>query len=257
MTIKGFRTTTDRRRRQRFRALRLVLAASLVTACASSYHAQPVPFELPETYENAQRVAGATIAARAYTDASSAAADFGFDVIDAGLLPVQVVFDHQGESPLVINPGQTFLVDAQGRLWPVLDERFAYERATRYAQTKQVFGEGAYGGFLGGVAGALVGAAVGVVSGENVSQSAREGAAAGAASGAVLGGGGGLARGDQAREAVMDDFRDKSLQNQPVAPGDLAYGFIFFPAEAGTPRKLRLQLFDQPSGRPHTLNFPL
>src|SRR4030042_1495161 len=86
----------------------------------------------------------------------------------AGLRPVQVVFDNQGTHPLRINPGQTFLEDAQGNLWPILNEQTAYERATRYADTKQIFKEGAYGGFLGAAAGAIIGAAIGIVAGGNV-----------------------------------------------------------------------------------------
>lgn len=233
-----------------------LVAACLLNACSTAYQARPVPFELPQRYANATAMAGATVAAHAYPDTAAANRAFGFDVIDAGLLPVQVVFDNQGDTALVINPSQTFLEDAQGRLWPVLNERFAYERVTKYAQTRQVFQQGAYGGFLGGVAGALVGAAIGVVTGQDVSETARQGAASGASSGAVLGGTSGLANAERARQKVMADFRDKSLQNQTVRPGDIAYGFIFFPGEAGTPRTLRLQLLD-PGNRPHTHSFDL
>jgi hypothetical protein len=178
-------------------------------------------------------------------------------VIDAGLLPVQVVFDNRGENALTINPAQTFLENEEGKLWPVLNDRFAYERVTKYAQTKKIFSEGAYGAFLGGVAGALVGAAVGVVTGEDVGEIAGKGAAAGAAGGGVLGGGKGASEAEQARQRVMDDFNEKSLQNRPVKPGDLAYGFIFFPAEARTARTLRLQLLDQATKRPYTVSFRL
>lgn len=117
----------------------------------------------------------------------------------------------------------------------MLNDRFAYERVTQYAQTRKIFKEGSYGAFLGGVAGALVGAAVG----------------------GVLGGGAGAARAEQAKRAMMDDFNDKALRNRPVKPGDLAYGFIFFPAEAQTASSLRLQLVDQASKKPYTVTLPL
>ncbi len=232
------------------------LSAALA-ACATAYKAQPLPFLLPSQYSNATVVAGATVGAEAYADKDKAGQAFGFDVRGAGLLPVQVVFDNKGSSPLAINPGQTFLVDGDGKLWPVLQDRFAYERVTKYAQTKKIFSEGAYGGFLGGVAGALVGAAVGVVTGEDVASSAGRGAATGVAAGAVLGGAGGMASADEARGRVMDDFRDKSLQNKPVRPGDLAYGFIFFPGEAATAKLLRLQLVEKDTNKIHTLEMPL
>lgn len=235
----------------------LALASSLAAGCGTAYKAAPVGFELPERYPNASQIAGATVGAVAYADPKAAGQAFGFDVTDAGLLPVQVVFDHRGENPLAINPAQTFLENEEGKLWPVLNDRFAYERVTQYAQTNKIFREGAYGAFLGGVAGALVGAAVGVVSGEDVGRSAARGAAAGAAGGGVLGGGAGAAKSDQARREVMDDFNDKSLRNKPIKPGDLAYGFIFFPAEAKTAKSLRLQLVDQASKKPYTVTFRL
>lgn len=235
----------------------LALAGGLAAGCGTAYKAAPVGFELPERYPNASQIAGATVGAVAYANPKAAAQAFGFDVIDAGLLPVQVVFDHRGQNPLAINPAQTFLENEEGKLWPVLNDRFAYERVTHHAQTKKIFSEGAYGAFLGGVAGALVGAAVGVVSGEDVGRSAAKGAAAGAAGGGVLGGGAGAAKSDRARREVMDDFNDKSLRNKPIKPGDLAYGFIFFPAEAKTAKSLRLQLIDQASKKPYTVTFRL
>jgi hypothetical protein len=240
-----------------FSGFLIVVIGGGLTACGGGYKATPVGFELPERYPNATQVAGATVGAHSYTNAKAAAQAFGFDVIDAGLLPVQVVFDNRGDNALTINPAQTFLENEEGKLWPVLDDRFAYERVTKYAQTKRIFSEGAYGAFLGGIGGALVGAAVGVVTGEDVGTTAGKGAAAGAAGGGVLGGGSGAAKADQARQRVMDDFEEKSLQNRPVEPGDLAYGFIFFPAEARTAKTLRLQLLDEKTKMPYTVAFRL
>lgn len=234
-----------------------ILAALLATGCTSAYKATPVGFELPERHANATQMAGATVGAVAYTDKALAAQAFGFDVIAAGLLPVEIAFDNRGDSPLAINPAQTFLENGDGKLWPVLNDRFAYDRVTQYAQTRKIFREGSYGAFLGGVAGALVGAAVGVVSGEDVGRGVAKGAVVGAAGGGVLGGGAGAAGAEQAKRAVMEDFNDKSLRNRPVKPGELAYGFIFFPAEAQTARSLRLQLVDEASKKPYTVTFRL
>jgi len=235
----------------------VVCLLPLRAGCGTAYKATPVGFELPERYPNAQQIAGATVGAVAYADPRAAGEAFGFDVIDAGLLPVQVAFDHRGGNALAINPGQTFLENEEGRLWPVLNERFAYERVTRYAETKRIFRQGSYGAFLGGVAGALVGAAVGVVSGEDVGRSAAKGAATGAAGGGVIGGSAGAASAGEARRAVMEDFNEKSLRNREIKPGELAYGFIFFPAEAATARSLRLQLIDQVTKQPYTVTFQL
>jgi hypothetical protein len=239
---------------------RMLLAATMVTiiaACATEYTAKPLPFRLPASYSNATQVAGATVAARAYMDQSEAEQLFGFDIRGAGITPVQVAFDNTGKAPLKINPGQTFLQDKDGQLWPILENRFAYERVTKYAQTHEIFKQGAYTGFLGGVAGALVGAAVGVVSGRDLAANIGKGAAAGAAGGAVLGGAGGAANADEARRKVMDDFRDKSLENRAIDPGDLAYGFLFFPGEAQSAQTLRLQLIEEDTGERYTVNLTL
>ncbi|MFN2106963.1 MAG: hypothetical protein ACK2UJ_18970 [Candidatus Promineifilaceae bacterium] len=240
--------------------LRLLLVAAAVTivaACATEYKAKPLPFRVPTSYPNATQVAGATVAAQAYMDRSEAEQLFGFDIRGAGITPVQVAFDNTGKTPLKINPGQTFLEDKDGQLWPILENRFAYERVTKYAQTHEIFKEGAYTGFLGGVAGALVGAAVGVISGRDLAANIAKGAAAGAAGGAVLGGAGGAANAEDARTKVMDDFRDKSLKNKAIEPGDLSYGFLFFPGEAQSAQQLRLQLIGEGTGDRYTVNLKL
>ena len=210
-------------------------------SCSTSYKAKPLPFKSPNAYPNRTEIAGAVIGARAYVDPKEAKEAFGFDIRGAGMLPVQVVFDNQGSHPLEINGSQTFLEDGEGNLWPILSSEMAYERATKYAQTNDTFKEGAYGAFLGGAAGAVIGAAVGIVTGENVAVSAGKGAAAGAAAGGSLGGIKGY-NSDNARLAVIDDLRQKSLQSKAIEPNGLAYGFLFFPGEAQSAKQLRLQV---------------
>lgn len=229
----------------------LILAsiALISTAgCSTAYKAKPLPFKSPEAFGNTAQAGGARIGAQAFVDPQHAKSAFGFDIRGAGMLPVQVVFDNQGSHALEINPTQTFLEDQQGNLWPVLTDKFAYERATKYAQTRKIFKEGAYGGFLGAAAGAVIGAAIGIVSGEDVAKTAGQGAAAGGAAGAVLGGTAGAASND-ARSTIVRDLRDKSLENKAIAPGDLSHGIIFFPGEALSAKQLRLQLKEQDTGK--------
>ena len=226
------------------------------TGCSKTYKAKPLPFKTPAAFKNVVEVAGAQMAAKAYADPAEAKEAFGFDIRSAGMLPVQVVFDNQGTHPLEINGQQTFLEDKEGNLWPILSRETAYERATKYAQTKEIFTEGAYKGFLGAAAGAIVGAAVGIVSGEDVAASTGKGAAVGAAAGAVLGGAGAYGSSD-ARRKITNDLREKSLQNQAVEPKGLAHGFIFFPGEAKSVKQLRLQLLEKDTGKLHVLLFAL
>lgn len=224
------------------------------SGCGKSYQAKPLPFRTPASYENMVKIGGAEIASKAFFDPKETKEAFGFDILAAGMLPVQVVFDNQGPHTLEINGHQTFIEDQTGNLWPVLSSKIAYERATKYAQTKEIFKEGAYGGFLGAVAGSLVGAAVGVVTGENVAETAGKGAAVGAAAGATMAGTGAYTSND-ARRAIISDLRAKSLQNNAVEPKNLAHGFLFFPGEAKSAKQLRLQILETDTGKAHVLKM--
>jgi len=235
------------------RCIYLVLISLLfLYACSTAYKAKPLPFKAPGAYPNAMEVAGTEIAAKAYADSTEAKEAFGFNVREAGMLPVQVVFDNKGPLTFEIDSTQTFLEDAEGNLWPILERNIAYERATKYAQTKEIFKEGAYHGFLGAAAGALIGGAIGIVSGQDVGSAIGKGAAAGTAAGGVIGGAKG-ASSNEASRAVMEDMRQKSLQTKPIEPKSLAYGFIFFPGEAKSAKQLRLKLVEKDTGFFHVI----
>lgn len=234
----------------------VVLITATVLGCTTAYKAKPLPFKAPTAYDNMVETNGIQVGARAFVDTQVAQSAFGFDIRGAGMLPVQMVFDNQGQQIVEINPAQTFLEDRKGNLWPILTDKFAYERATRYAQTHEMFKEGAYKGFLGAAAGTIIGAAIGIVSGDDVARTAGEGAVIGAAAGSVLGGASGYASND-ARASIIRDLKDKSLENKSIMPGNLAHGIIFFPGEAETARQLRLQLRESDSGIAHTLFLKL
>jgi len=222
------------------RVLAIVFIAALLTACAS-YERQVVPFKLPSAYPNATEAAEAFIAAKSYDDKDEAGKAFGFDIKGAGILPVQVIFDNKGGHPLEIVPAQTFLVDEENNLWPILDAGLAYDRITKKTELGKVATEGGKYGGLAGAAGGIIGAAIGIVSGSNVGDSALKGAAAGAALGLTMGGAEGLTD-DKVREHIRDDLETRSLEKRPVKPQEVAHGFIFFPGEAKKSKELRLQL---------------
>lgn len=232
----------------------MILFVLLTLSCSTSYKANPLPLQTPAAYPNKVEIAGCQIGAKAFVDSKTAKEAFGFDVLGAGMLPVQLVFDNQGTHSLEIIGHQTFLEDPKGNLWPILSSKIAYERATKYAETKKIFKEGAYGGFLGAAAGSLIGAAVGIVTGSNVAEAAGKGAAVGGAAGATLGGAKGYGSKD-ARRDIISDLNEKSLENKPVAPNNLAYGFLFFPAEAGAAKQLRLQIRETETGTTHVLKM--
>ncbi len=230
----------------------IIFSIFIIAACGPTYKAKPLPFKTPGAYANAQEVAGATVAAKAYSDSSEAKEVFGFDTLKAGMLPVQVIFDNHGTSTLEVDTSQTFLEDTEGNLWPILAKNIAYERATKYAQTKETFKEGAYGSFLGAAGGALVGAAVGIVSGENVAVEAGKGAAAGAAAGGVIGGVSGHTSNKASRD-IMEDLRQKSLNTSSIEPNTLSFGVIFFTGESKAAKRLRLKITEIDTGESRVL----
>lgn len=217
-----------------------VLTAFLLAACAT-YERQVVPFKMPAAYPNVTTVANATIAAKSYDHSEEASSAFGFDIRGAGILPVQVIFDNTGNHPLEILTDKTLLVDEDNNLWPILEERMAYDRLARATELGRVVPEAAKGGLLGGAAGAVIGAAIGIVTGRNVAAAAGRGAAVGAAAGATMGGARGLSD-SEVQYQIREDLRRGSLQRRAVAPQEIAHGFLFFPGEAKRPKELRLSI---------------
>ncbi|MCX7634434.1 MAG: glycine zipper family protein [Syntrophales bacterium] len=233
----------------------LLFVFSLVQACAT-YEPTVVPFKLPSAYPNATEVAGAVVAAYAYTDAAETEKAFGFDMIAAGIIPVKVIFDNKGSHPLDIVAAQTFLADVEGNLWPVLDEKMAYDRIQKKTQFGKVAPEAAKYGGLAGIAGGVIGAAIGIVSGQNVGDAVMKGAAIGAATGITMGGTKGLSDRD-VQERIRSDLEKRSLENRSVKPGELAHGFVFFPGESKKPVEMRLRLKEADTGKAYTLNMKL
>lgn len=229
----------------------LALAIVFLAACAS-YERPVVPFKLPSAYPNATEAGGATIAAKAYDDEKEAEKAFGFNIIAAGVLPVQIIFDNRGAHPLEIMPDQTFLVDTANNLWPILDSRMAYDRIEKKTEYGKVAPEAGKMGLLGGAAGALVGAAIGIVSGHNVGDAAVKGAAVGAAGGAIFGGTKGLTDRD-VQDQIREDLQSRSLSSRPVPAHDVAHGFAFFPGEAKKAKELRLRIREVDTGRSYGL----
>lgn len=223
-----------------FIAALLMLLAVALSAC-TTYERQVVPFKMPGAYPNATRVADATIAAKAYDNPEEATAAFGFDIRGAGIFPVQVIFDNTGNHPLEVLTDKTLLVDEENNLWPILDERMAYDRLSRKTELGRVVPEAAKGGLLAGAAGAVIGAAIGIVTGQNVAAAAGKGAAVGAAAGITMGGARGLSESD-VRYQIQDDLRNRSLEKRPVAPHEVAHGFIFYPGEAKKAKELRISI---------------
>lgn len=234
----------------------ICVLSTLVWLGCSTYKPTVTPFKLPEAYANVERVADTYVGARVWDNVEEAKAAFGFDIIGAGLLPVQVSFDNRGTQTLIIVPTQTFLVNQQHEIFPVLSENEAYDRIAKGVQFKEGVKGLAQGALLGAATGALIGAAVGVATGGRAGEYAMRGATTGAIGGGILGG---MAGGSETQvpRTITDDLTRHDLKNLPIKPGELAYGLILFPREAASPQSLRLQLQDQATGQVYTLSLNL
>jgi hypothetical protein len=232
-----------------------ILFTVLSLASCQTYQPQVVPFKMPAAYPNFTRAGGADIAARAYDDRTEAEQAFGYDMRGSGILPVQVIFDNKGNHPLQIVPGQAFLVDADNNLWPVLEQNQAYDRIQKKTEMGKIVPEAAKGGLLGGAAGAVLGAAIGIVTGTNVGSAAGMGAAVGAAVGGTAGGVKG-ATDPEPQARIREDLNKRSLENRPIKPREMAYGFVFFPGEAVKAKELRILVKEVDTGVIHSLIMP-
>lgn len=231
-----------------YRNLAVAVAGSLVLAACTFYESREVPFRPPDRIANVQAVGGAKVAAEQYADKATARQQFGFDVRGAGLLPVQVVIDNPGPNRFEVVPEQTFLIDASGAYWNLLDRKTAYQRVESSSEYATIVKGGAEKGMWGAAAGALAGAAIGILSGHNVGEAAGMGAAAGAAAGAIYGGAE-AGSSDEPGRQIARDLANKNLENRVIEPGNLGRGFLFFPGEAPSAGQLRLQLRDVTSGQ--------
>jgi hypothetical protein len=85
-----------------------------------------------------------------------------------------------------------------------------------------------------------------------------KGAAIGAAAGLVSGGGQGFNEHyEDVQSKIKEDLQSRSLQYRAIRPGELAYGFIFYPGEAKSAKVLRLQLMAKDTGEISTFNMKL
>ncbi|MBW1670646.1 MAG: hypothetical protein JRJ43_02610 [Deltaproteobacteria bacterium] len=227
--------------RRVYNSISVLLLSLFVLAGCASYGHRVSPVLIPGTQPEYVELKGVEMLAVAFLDKKIAEERFGFDVRGSGLLPVQLVFDNQGMQKVSINSEQTFLIDQIGQAWPILSAEEAYQRVKGHVE----LGETAKGtvkpAVLLGAAGALAGFAVGIISGQDIGESVGKGAVLGGTVGALAGG---TAAHSTASEKIRTDLAQRTLSNWPVEPGELAYGFLFFPGhkEATSVQQLRLAI---------------
>ncbi len=219
-----------------------VVLLVLLSFTSCTYKERVQPITLPAGLDNSIVVHGVWIAADAYADPDRAREAFGFDIREAGLLPVQVVLQNDGNRSVTVLPEQTFLIDAHNQAWPVNTLERTYRRVEDYTEVGETVAGAGKPALLMGAAGAIAGLAIGIVTGENVGEAMGKGAAIGAAVGAVSGGAGAY---QDARVTIRQDLSRKALHNRAVLPNQIGYGMLFFPGfteEAQDATQLRLTL---------------
>jgi hypothetical protein len=234
----------------------LAMVLSFVLTSCTSYNRQYVPFQPAETYPNNQVAGGVSVGATAFANVDTAKDAFGFDIIDTGLIPVQLAMDNKSGGAIRIVTDQTFLVDRSGRYWQVVPNTAATERVDKATQSGAIAKGAGSGALWGAAGGAILGAAIGIVSGDNVGSAMGKGAVLGAAGGAVIGGAKEAGSSDRPR-TIADDIRDKGLEGKVIPAGNIASGFVFFPAEAKTAQSLKLQVREVDSGKTYSLTLDL
>ena len=233
-----------------------VLICLLAFWGCTGYEYKPLPFKAVESYPNRVTVAGATIAAQAWTDEQEAWQAFGFNIRGAGLTPVQVVVDNKGTHPLMVVTQQTLLMDDQDNLWNLLPAQAAYERIEKEVRVDRMGGEGGRQAALAGAAGAILGGAFAVITGQNIAEAAGKGAVAGAAIGAVKGGAEGYGDSSSQRR-IREDLKNRKIEDKPFKPQDITHGFFFFPGEVKNPVLLRLKLREADTNQEHLVELRL
>ncbi|MGR9053496.1 MAG: hypothetical protein ACU84J_12685 [Gammaproteobacteria bacterium] len=210
-----------------------------VTACAT-YGDKVAPVPLPSSFSEHMEIRGALLAATSYVDDGKAEAAFGFDIRAAGLLPVRLVIDNQSGMGLGIEPQQTFLIDRKGQAWPLLTREQAFKRVKDEVEIGETFKGAIKPSLMFGAAGAVAGFAVGVLTGD-IGEAVAKGAALGAGAGALYGG---VSRQKEYGSEISKGLMRNALRNERVKPGELAYGYLFFPGrdEAESAAALRLGL---------------
>lgn len=231
-----------------------LIGAGLNFAGCATYSDRVAPVPLPGTFAEHVNVQGALLAATPYVDEDKAKDVFGFNVRSAGLLPVRLVIDNQSGMSLAIQPQQTFLLDNEGQAWPLLTQEQAYKRVRDEVELGETMKGAVRPSLMLGTAGAIAGFAIGVLTGENLGETVAKGAAVGASAGALYGG---AARHQEYGEEIGKDLMRNSLRNQRVKPGELAYGYLFFPGrdEAESAAALRLGL--SVGTQQHIVTIPL
>lgn len=109
------------------RILCSLLLASLMAACAAGENGAP-SIRPPQEFINYQNASGVMIGGEAHGDQKMAESLFGFDILGAGILPVQLVLDNRSGQGVEVVANRTYLVARGDERWKPLQNTEALAR---------------------------------------------------------------------------------------------------------------------------------
>ena len=103
---------------QKLRVFSLLFLLSLV-ACSSSYHVVRMPAREADVFPVAETKAGITVAIDEINNPSRAARYFGVDLMDQGILAVNVIVSNYGEHKASVKPSDVLLLRGKAVIDPL------------------------------------------------------------------------------------------------------------------------------------------
>jgi len=210
----------------------MLAIAGLLLACDSK-QGKPEAIPLPENLAQPVATDGIRFQALAYLNHQQSEIEFGFDILNTGLLPVQLSVDNRSGTVVKIIPRQTFLIDSEGQAWPLL----AIEQLIERLQREGIHQYNPPSMPALDKLDSLTGFALDVTVSSNFQ----------------------LATNTQARPraGLVNSMKERNFHNPKIPAGEVASGVLFFPAREEAKSANRLRLCFQQDGRVKFLNLPL
>ena len=205
--------------------------AGLLVSCSPPQE-QSERVALSESQAEAVEAQGLRFQAMAYADPASAESVFGFDIRGAGLLPLRLSVQNRGTDTVRLIPSLTFLIDQEGRAWPLLTSGQAAIRLGRVPEQppppnrQERVGKDSFTAF-----------AFDLVTGPGFPQDAPPRL--------------------PNKDPVSQTFAAKGLRNPGILAGQLASALLFFPGSQASQGVSGLRIGYEQAGRQAFLTLPL
>ena len=107
------------RTRRELRILLTLIPLVMATGCAATFEVVRAPTRDADLFPKSQRVGRTIVAIYAITDAGLARRYFGTELVERGVVPVQVIVSNHGEKPISTRPADVLALRGQEVVDPV------------------------------------------------------------------------------------------------------------------------------------------